>query len=717
MAVMCLVMSAQNKFKARILDGESGEPLAGASVMVQKTNLGGTSDAEGVVTIEKIPDGVFTIVFSYIGFETESKKIKFPLANPDATVEIRLEEEENELEEVVVTATRSTRSFANTPTRIEFIGQEEVDEKVTNKPGDVRMMLSESTGIQIQQTSAISGNSLVRIQGLDGRYTQILKDGFPTAAGAASGLGLMQILPLDLRQVEIIKGSSSTLYGAGAIAGLINLVSKVPHEKREFTVQLNATSGKGYDANSFFSKRWDKVGVTAVASYNHNDAYDPSGIGFTAIPKFDRFTLNPTLFLYPSEKTQIRYGLESMLESRLGGAMDYVNNKENATDLYYEQNRSQRHDSRLSIRHEFGEESNLNVKNSVTYFRRRIEIPKYQFDGTQWSSFSELSYVHGGENTEWIGGLTLRTENFAEKQLSALPLRNFSLVTAGAFVQNTTNFAEWFALESGLRCDNVNDYGFVVLPRLSGLFKINENLTSRIGGDLGYNPPSIFTEDSELLQFQNVLPVDKKFNKLERSYGVNADVTWKKPLFDGKVHFSVNQLLFYTKVKNPLELKREADSDLYRFYNSPGSLTAAGAETNIKVKYDDFSLYLGYTYVDAAVSENGKRHDQTLSPRHRLNSMLMYEVEDSWRIGYETYYVGKQYLTDGTVGKDYVTMGIVVQKIWEHFSIYANFENFTDRRQARFDTVYTGTLSAPQFRDIYAPLDGFVANAGVIIKL
>ena len=96
--------------------------------------------------------------------------------------------------------------------------------------------------------------------------------------------------------------------------------------------------------------------------------------------------------------------------------------------------------------------------------------------------------------------------------------------------------------------------------------------------------------------------------------------------------------------------------------------------------------------------------------------MLMYEIEDSWRIGYELYYVGKQHLTDGLIAKDYVTMGFMIQKIWDKISIYANFENFTDRRQTRFDTIYTGTLTNPEFRDIYAPLDGFVANAGIILK-
>jgi len=123
------------------------------------------------------------------------------------------------------------------------------------RPGDIRMMLNESTGIQTQQVSATSANSSIRIQGLDGRYTQILKDGFPMYAGFSGGLGLLQTPPLDLRQVEIIKGSSSTLYGGGAIAGLINLISKVPTAERELRFLVNGTSAGGLDVNGFYGQR------------------------------------------------------------------------------------------------------------------------------------------------------------------------------------------------------------------------------------------------------------------------------------------------------------------------------------------------------------------------------------------------------------------------------------------------------------------------------
>ena len=85
----------------------------------------------------------------------------------------------DEMEEVVVISARNHRTLDDTPLRVQILGAEELREKANMKPGDIRMMLNESTGIQVQQTSATSFNSSVRIQGLDGRYTQLLR-GRPT---------------------------------------------------------------------------------------------------------------------------------------------------------------------------------------------------------------------------------------------------------------------------------------------------------------------------------------------------------------------------------------------------------------------------------------------------------------------------------------------------------------------------------------------------------
>ncbi len=625
------------------------------------------------------------------------------------------EKEAGELNEVVVSS-RGTRTIRRLPTRVEVLSGEEIEEKGTMKPSDIRMMLSETTGIMTQQTSATSANSLIRIQGLDGRYTQILKDGMPAFPGAASGLGLLQTPPLDLRQVEVVKGASSTLYGGGAIAGLINLISKTPGDKRELSFQLNGTTAKGLDVNGFYSERYGKVGLTVFTAYNTCRGYDPSDVDFSAIPKYDRWSINPRLFLYLSPNTYGNIGYQAMIENRLGGDMHYIEGTDNGEHSYYERNKTQRHSMQLNFNHLFDADNRFNLKASATYYDRELTLPNYSFIGTQWTSFGELSYAHSSDKTDWVTGVNLWTDNFKEKNPVTELKRDYQQTTLGAFLQADIDITSWLSIEAGLRTDYVIDYGIAILPRLSFLFKPTDKLSSRLGGGLGYKQPTIFTEESERIAYRNVFPIDKDKNQLERSWGVNWDVNYTTGLFDDQVRFSVNHLFFYTRLSHPL-LMKPIDDDYYKMQNIGGHIDTRGWETNIKLGWYDFHYYLGYTYTYTRVEENGIHTESPLTPRHRLNNVLMYEKEDSWKIGLEAYYYSPQLLSDGLQGKSYWLCGLLVEKMWEHFSVYVNFENFTDSRQTRFDSIYTGDRSNPIWRDIYAPLDGFVASAGIKIRL
>lgn len=705
----------QNTFKATIKDSETKEPLLGATAIVKSISKGTVSDINGTIEITNIPNGQQIIVFSYIGYEDRVDTFDFPLTKSEP-IEIFLEPETEEVGEVVITSTRSSRSIDDIPTRVEFIAGEELEEKANMKPGDIRMVLSESTGIQTQQTSATSANAAIRIQGLDGRYTQILKDGFPLYSGAASGLGLLQIPPLDLKQVEVVKGSASTLYGGGAIAGLVNLISKTPQKERELKFHINGTSAKGLDVNGFYSERFGKVGTTIFAAHSRNSAYDPANIDLSAIPKFERFTFNPKLFLYPSDKTEIVFGLNATVEDRIGGDIHYINGNSDSLHSYYEKNETKRISTQFSVLHKLTDSSHITFKNSISYFNRGLTTPGYNFNGTQYATFSEANYERNTENMEWVVGVNLWTDQFTEKPTDTLLVRDYNQTILGAFVQNIWKASNRLHIETGFRTDYVIDYGFAFLPKISALYKFANNFSSRIGGGLGYKTPTIFTEESERIQYKRVLGISPDKNRLENSYGVNWDFNYKTTLAGGKILFTINQLFFYTYLNHPLVLTPHINGT-YEFVNNNGFINASGTETNIKIGYEDFKLFLGYTYTDAKIHSNGTVMGNPLTAKHRINSVLMYEIEEKWKVGLEAYYFSKQKLSDGNIGKDYVICGFMVEKLWEKFSLYINFENFLDARQTRFDTIYTGTVVNPVFREIYAPLDGFVMNGGLKLNL
>ncbi len=706
---------AGNNLWVFVKDEKTNEPLAGVIANVMNTTIGNASNGRGLVFLSGLPDGKVVVHYQVMGYKERYDTLSFPFYKKDTST-VFLELDEEGLEEVTVSTTRSSRTIQDVATRIELIGGEELDEKANMKPGDIKMILSESTGIQTLQTSATSGNASIRVQGMDGRYTQVLKDGYPLFAGFSGGLGLMQTPPLDLKRVEIIKGASSTLYGGGAIAGLVNLISKTPSKTQELRFLINGTSAGGADASGYFSKLWGKAGITLYGAFNGNMAYAPGNTTFTAIPEFKRYTFNPKFFWYPNKNTDVIIGVNGMYENRIGGDIQYIQGHGDSTHAYHEDNATERINGTIEVRRRFDNNGSLTVKNSIDHFNRIISASDNTFDGTQTASFTEANYAIRKNKMEWIAGGNVFTDAFKEKALGISPLRNYQISTFGAFIQNTWDISKKWVLETGFRGDYVNQYGFAPLPKISILYKHGAGFSSRLGGGLGYKAPTIFTEESERMSYKNVLPVKPDSNKLERSYGGNWDVNYKTTFAKGRITFSVNELIFFTSISDPLILTPLYNNQ-YRFENSPAKIESKGSETNVKIGYKHFKLFLGYTYTHSHKHNQGVFVETPLTPRHHTNSVLMYEIDGKWKIGAEAYYYGPQHLSDGLTGKEYVLCGFMMERIWKKCSVYINFENMLDSRQTRFDSIYSGTITNPLFRDIYAPLDGFIFNGGLKLSL
>lgn len=708
---------AQNTFRAIIKDQETKEPLTGATAVVEGLNIGAASDMNGNVIITDIPPGKQVIAFSFIGYETRRDTFNFPLNNAEVR-EIHLSPSAGHLEETVIEATRTNRSISDIPTRVEVL-TEEIDEAGTMDPSKISHLITHSTGIQVQQTSATSGTANVRIQGLDGRYTQILKDGFPLYGGFSGSLSILQIPPLDLRQVEYVKGSASTLYGGGAIAGLINLLSKEPKEEPEFTFHFNQSHIGQTDMNAFYSKRENKVGFTFFASRNIQRAYDPDKDGYSDLPEIAKYNLNPKLYFFFSKKTKMYLGATLTDENRAGGSMELL--KEIIPDsihFYRESNDSRRITTQIKIDHKLNENNQITIKNSFNFFNRSIELlpdtifNRYVFAGNQAASFSEAAFNHLHKKHTFITGLNFYSDYFNERKLQSFVLRNEYLNTAGAFAQYSYNTEKKLSFETGIRTDyNIELEKLFILPRIAANYKITQKLSTRFGAGLGYRLPTIFNQEAELLAYKDVLPIDYNTTDAEQSYGGNLDITYRTSLGEN-VWMNINQLFFYTYLANPLVLTDTAGSSgIHHFKNSNGYADTKGFETQFKLGFYDFVWFVGYTYTDALIY-NSLTYTMPLTPKHSIKGDLLYGT-DKWRIGADYEYKSSQFLSgSGRKTPDYWTFGVIAQRFFEKWTVYINFENFTDVRQTRFESLRSAPYGTPQFTEVWAPLDGFYVNGG-----
>ncbi len=715
------VVEAQNIFKATIKDSLTNETLIGSTAVLKGTTNGGSADVNGKVEIKNVSDGEHIIVFSFVGYEKLERVFVFPITDLSKEIIIYLKSEAKEMDEVVVSSTRTSRTIENVPTRVETIELDEIDEKNNMRPANVSMMLHESTGMQVQQTSATSGNASIRIQGLDGRYTQLLKDGYPNFGNFSSGLSLLEIPPLDLKQVEIIKGSASTLYGAGAIAGVVNFISKTPSEKGEYSFIVNQSHVGQTNIGAFVSKRKNKFGFTFLALGNNQLPYDVDGDDFTELPKAKDFTINPKLFFYPTEKTMLMVGNSFTQGERIGGDINFIKGNADTNHTYFEKNNSVRNVSTLEFNKVFKDKNHLTVKSSFSYFEREIGVPNYNFKGVNNNSFTDISYVHNLKKHTLIIGGNFIYDDFKENKITVFPLRNFTTTTGGLYIQHTWDVAKKFQLESGVRCDvvnyfnaNYNNSEVFVLPRVSGLFKFTDKLTSRIGGGLGYKSPTLFTEQTESFQYRNVLPLNNVTS--EKSIGGTADVSFKTGI--GKdFYFALNEMFFYTYINNATVLSADTLGNYY-FSNTTKGVQSLGFETNVKLIYkENFKLFVGYTYNEAKAFYLISNQFLPLLPKNKLNLALVYEKEKNIKIGLEGYLTDKQFLSNGVVTPSFWEFGFMAEKTFGKISLFVNFENFTNVRQSNYKRVVNEPHNNPTFDEIWTHTEGFVFNGGVKIKL
>jgi iron complex outermembrane receptor protein/outer membrane receptor for ferrienterochelin and colicins len=705
---------AQNTFKVTVRDQETKQAVVGAKVSVTGTEISAVTDADGVARLDGVPDGEQTVEIFSAGYETGELKVSLPLAREgENLVFIKVT---NELGEVTVTTTRTGREIDDVPTRVEAIDEEEVDEKMNMRPSNVSMVLNESTGIKVQQTSATSNTQSVRIQGLDGRYTQILKDGFPAFGGFSGSLSLLEIPPLDLKQVEIIKGPSATFYGGGAIAGVVNFVSKEPEDEPVTSLIFNLTSAGGADFSVFSSRKLGRFGYTLLGSVNYQKDYDVDGDDFTELPRTNSFNLGPRLFFDLDVDTRLTVGNTTSYQNRRGGDVFVIDGRADGFHRYFENNESFRNITTLQFERGFSGGRKVVARQSLALFGRETEIPDYVFEGRQLNSYTDVSYFHPAGKHALVFGFNAVYDRFREARGAAAGLtpRDESRTTLGGYAQDSFDVTEKLSLEAGFRLDHVRHYGAFPLPRISALYRFTDRLSSRLSLGFGYKAPSIFTEEAETLLFRNVLPVGNTL-KAERSRGGTFDVNYRGAVGE-KFSYSLNQMFFYTEIEDPLVLAPTA-AGFFSFTNAGRPVRSAGFETNVRASYDFVKLFAGYTFTDAKAKHLAGDETLPLTPKSKLNSALLFEREANFKAGFEAYYTSSQLLTDRFRTRPYWVLGVFGEKTFGKYSLFVNAENITDTRQGRFGTVVFPPHQNPTFAEIYTHTEGRVFNGGIKIKL
>jgi iron complex outermembrane receptor protein len=614
-----------------------------------------------------------------------------------------------ELEELIVSSTRSERRIEEQPLRVEVLAREEIEEKLLMTPGDISMMLNETGGLRVQTTSPSLGGATVRVQGLRGRYTLLLADGLPLYGGQAGGLGLLQVPPMDLGQVEIIKGASSALYGSSAMGGVINLISRAPPAigtPGERELLLNATTLGGADAVLWTTGRLGgAAGYTLLAGAHRQGRRDRDDDGWTDVPGYRRLVLRPRVSWQNSTGRSLFFTVGTTQEQRDGGTLGGRLAPDGAP--FSEALRTARYDAGVVARIPLGQGTRVVLRGSGMTQRHEHRFGETREDDRHQTWFAEATVGREVGEAFLVGGAALQGERYRNEQVSRFDYR---FTVPGVFMHAEVAVPSWLIAALSARLDHHSRYGTSFNPRLSVLVRPGQGWSVRASAGSGYFAPTPFTEETEVTGLSRLAPLGAL--AAERARSASVDVS---RLAGG---LELTATLFGSEIDHAVQLaERPAGAELI---NGSAPTRTHGADIVIRYRSELVGVTASYTWTRATEPhpETGVRREVPLTPRHAAGLVVVHERHGKRRIGLELYYTGRQALDDQTYlarSKPYVIVGALAEQRVGRARLFVNLENLGGVRQTNYAPLVR-PVRAPDGRwttDAWAPLEGRVINGGV----
>jgi iron complex outermembrane receptor protein len=617
--------------------------------------------------------------------------------------------EEEEAEEIIVEGTRTRRRVQDEPIRVEVITREEVEEKLLMRPGQIAMLVNETPAVRVQVTSPALGAANIRVQGMEGRYTQLLADGLPLYGGQASSLGVLQIAPTDLGQVEVIKGAASALYGPSALGGVVNLVSRRPGDTPEAEVLANATTRNGQDLTAYLSSPLGGGWSGSVTGGSHRQSrQDLDQDGWIDMPGYERVTARPRLFWKGADGASAFLTLGAMRENREGGILPGGTTPDGQP--FRQAQETDRLDAGLVAELPLKGIGSFHLRGSAMRQDHRHVFGEVTEDDRHGTSFAEASLSGKSVATTWVGGLAYQVDRFRS---DTLPAFNYSHQVPGAFGQVEHKVTPDLTVAGSARVDFHNEYGTQFSPRLSALYRPGP-WTVRASVGQGFYAPTPFVEEIEAA---GLSPLEQLGDlKAESATTGSVDVGYTRGSIEARA------ALFASNINNATRLEDVA-ADRVRLINVDGITRIRGSELLLRYRWNAVTLTASYVFVDATEPDQdgvGRRR-VPLTPRHTAGMVAMWEKHGKGRIGVEAYYTGRQSLDDNpyrTRSKPYLHLGVLGEVVLGRVSLFANAENILGVRQTRYDPLLR-VVRAPSGEwtvDAWAPAEGFILNGGLRLR-
>ncbi len=700
---------AQNRVRGTILDEES-KPLYSVNVYIPEIQSGTQTNFNGEFLYNKLPSKLkeITLKVTYVGFKEKTIKVNLPQKN---ALKIIMEVDPIETDEIVVTENREAVYLRNSPVKVEVITLQQIEK---NFSIDLTQACQYTPGIKVQNNCGVCGTSDIRIQGLEGQYSQILIDGFPIISNLGTVYGLMGVSTSNIKQIEIVKGPGTILYGPEAVSGTMNIIMKDPSSMSPLSLTLSGTSHLEHSVALSGVKRWDNVASSLTLDYAGNfNKIDENNDNFTDVPLFERYSILNQWMADLNSTTSLKVFGRYYYENRSGGELKW-NESYRGGEIYYgESIYTKRGELFGGLQNSLSNTTDLKFNFSGIYHDQNSYYGSTLYDANQFTSYIDaLAISQLNDNNSLTLGTAFKYDVYDDNSsVTKEPVdsRIFSL-----FAQNEMKLSNIITTNLGLRYNYHNVQKSIWQPRVS--VKISPSLLTniRLSFGTGFRTVNLFTEDHAAYTGTRKVEILESLNP-EKSINFSGSFVHK---ISGDKYFTTLQLSgHYTRFSNQIIPDYNSDVTKVIYKNLNGYSISQGMEASIDYENLVFpvKLSLAYTFLDTYKMENDVKSEIEFNPRHTLNVNIDYDFKDlgltanltgKW-VGEQTLPLFTEPILRPTTSRSYSIWNINFKKEFDNIFLTIGMGNIFNYMQDSplidpkhpfgeyFDTTY-----------IYAPLHG-----------
>ncbi|MDU1891180.1 MAG: TonB-dependent receptor [Dysgonomonas sp.] len=598
-----------------VVNNRTGEHIPFINIIIKNTTTGVATDATGHYALRNLPEGKLIVMVEGIGYQPMEKEVEVKRGK---TLEVNFEIEEDalKLNEIVVTAGRSSQRRTEAPVIVNTIDSKMLETTQSVVLGEG---LNYCTGLRYENDCQNCGFSQVRMNGMEGPYSQILINSRPIFSGLAGVYGLELIPSNMLERIEVVRGGGSVLYGSNAIAGTINLIMKDP-KTNSFEAGINTSligsgvrgsNGSTADYNATFNASLvtddNQTGISVFGNMRDRKMFDANDDSYSEIAPMKNTVIGTRIFHRLAYRNKLSLDFFNIREERNGGnRQEYPHHERDISE-------SVKHDMKtgaLTFEQYLREADLLSVFASGQYLDRDSYYGANRSkDG--YGNTKDRTYNLGAQYkailndaSSLIGGIEHTGSYLTDKKLSyddaneanMTIVSDQSLFTTGAFAQyeikvGAAKFLAGARVEH-YSIDNKEDKdsdksGTVLVPRASIMYDITPYLQTRLGFSRGYRAPQIFDEDLHVNTSGSRQVIHKNAPDLKQENSTSFTLSFDLNKQIAGINSNLLVEGFYNKLHNPFRNDiGEPDSEgtvIYTRYNSEGGAIVQGVNIELKL--------------------------------------------------------------------------------------------------------------------------------------